>query len=43
MEKGGNGKQAIPKLDEAIVISVCLFHFPSFPFFLVPHAVTSLG
>jgi hypothetical protein len=43
MEKGENGKQAIPKLDDAIVISVCLFHFSPFPFFLVTHAITSLG
>jgi hypothetical protein len=43
MEKGENGKQAIPKRGETILISVCLFHFSPFPFFLVTHAITSLG
>ena len=31
------GKRAIPKLDEAIITSVCLFHFPPFPSFLITH------
>ena len=43
MEKGEKGERAIAEPHEPIDTSVSLFPFPSFPFFLITHAVTSLG